>query len=136
LLPSAVFRADAQLDPALLNKSACAPPLSEVHICVPSADGPGAHGLCTFAIAHEPRGAPVTVGDVLSALRDRLRQSEAIAGADPHVRRYHAQRVRTLDVYYAGLDAATRAETRRAEAAAGTHCVDRLRGKVIFAGIV
>jgi hypothetical protein len=134
-LPSAVFRADAQLDPALLNKPACAPPLSEVHIRVPSADGAGARGLCTLAVAHAPRGAPVTVGDVLSALRDRLRQSEAIAGADPDVRRYHAQRVRTLDMYCVHLDAATRAETRRAEAAAGTRRVDRLRGKVIFAGI-
>ncbi|KAJ7921188.1 hypothetical protein B0H13DRAFT_161046 [Mycena leptocephala] len=134
-LPSAVFRADAQLDPALLNKPACAPPLSEVHIRVPSADGPGARGLCTLAVAHAPRGAPVTVGDVLSALRDRLRQPEAITSADPDARRCHAKRVRTLNAYCAGLDVATRAETRRAEAAVGTRRVDCLRGKVLFAGI-
>ncbi|KAJ6566586.1 hypothetical protein B0H19DRAFT_1138220 [Mycena capillaripes] len=130
-LPSSVFRAEAHLSPVLLSKPACSPPRSSVKIRVPSTDGQ--RGLCTFDVVHVPKGEPVTVGDVLSAIRDKLRQPEKIADQDVHW--YHAQRVHTLDAYCASLDAATRSETKCKEVDTKTRRVDRLCGKVLFAGI-
>ncbi|KAF7354233.1 hypothetical protein MVEN_01111100 [Mycena venus] len=124
-LPSAVFRADPHLDDALLGRPACQPPVYEVHIRVLSADG--IHGLCNIAVVHNPRYEPVTVGDVLSTIRDKLRQTEACAEQD--VRWYYAKRVETLDGYCSNL------ETNRKERTEGTRRVDRLRGNVLFTGI-
>lgn len=131
-LPSSVFRADPRLDSALMSKPACSPPESLVTIRVASAHAP--RGLCTFPVIHNPEGEPVTVGDVLTTIRDKLRQLEATTDRDVEV--YHARRVRSVDAYLGDLDAATRRETRKTEEAAGPRRVDHLRGNVLFDGVV
>ncbi|KAJ7785175.1 hypothetical protein DFH07DRAFT_4474 [Mycena maculata] len=131
-LPSAFFRADPRLNHTLMSKPACNPPQSRVTVRVASAHSE--HGLCTFPVVHNPEGDAVTVGDVLTAIRDKLRQVDATT--DGNAQWYHARRVRTVDQYAGNLHAAERRETQRAEEAAGTRRVDRLLGDVIFNGIV
>ncbi|KAJ7467372.1 hypothetical protein B0H11DRAFT_2046882 [Mycena galericulata] len=131
-LPSSVFRADPRMDPAIMSQIACTPPQSRVIVRVASAHS--THGLCTFPVVHNPEGYPVTVGDVLSTIRDKLRQLEATT--DPDAEWYHARRVDTVAEYLGTLDEPTRWETKRVEEASGTRRVDRLLGNVVFDGVV
>ncbi|KAJ7851245.1 hypothetical protein B0H14DRAFT_829729 [Mycena olivaceomarginata] len=131
-LPADVFIADPRLDNTLLTKSACTPPQREVYVRVPSANGP--RGLCNIGVAHSPATECVTVGDVLTAIHNALRQKEVSVEKD--VRRHHERRVATLEQYCSALDKPTRAKIDLDEATGGTRRVDQLRGNVLFAGII
>ncbi|KAJ7090959.1 hypothetical protein C8R43DRAFT_291671 [Mycena crocata] len=130
-LPSSIFRAHPQLDPSLLDEPACTPPLTEVNIRIASVDS--ARGLCRIRVRHSPEDESVTVGDVLTQIREALRRAEVIIDQD--VAWPHAQRLATLEAYGVNVDPKTLREAKSSEEAAGTRLVDRLLGEVLFAGI-
>ncbi|KAF7341731.1 hypothetical protein MSAN_02071900 [Mycena sanguinolenta] len=127
-LPSTLLRTDSRLDSTILDEPACALAYPEIHIRVPSSNG--MRGLCTVALL-----TPCTVGDVLTALHNNLRQPpETREGVEQDVEWFHSRRVDTLASYCADLDKLTRLEIISTEAATGARRIDLLRGKVSFAG--
>ncbi|KAJ7075205.1 hypothetical protein B0H15DRAFT_806360 [Mycena belliarum] len=132
-LPSSVFRATPELDLITLSKSAFTPPLTCVTIRIPATPAlDESPGLCKFLVLHNPEGEPVTVGDVLTTILDKLREPEV--NISPGVLSHFMRRVETVESYGHGLDASARQENKRAEERAGTRRVDRLQGHVLFAG--
>ncbi|KAJ7438172.1 hypothetical protein FB451DRAFT_1570413 [Mycena latifolia] len=129
-LPSYIFRADPALDLATLNRPASNPPLTCITVRIPS---PASIGLCRFEVLHSPRGQAVTVGDVLSAIREHLRQP--FASSDSTVHDYYARRVQTVGNYCGNVDERTRRKNKDTEGEPGIRRVDHLQGKVLFAGI-
>ncbi|KAJ7844688.1 hypothetical protein B0H13DRAFT_1908753 [Mycena leptocephala] len=99
--PSRAFRLNPQLTQPLLNEPACTPPK-------PS----GARRR-----AHPARGA-VTVGDVLTAIQNRVRQYDD-GQAPPAAAPYMHRRIATVNGYCAGRDARREAATVEAERLGG-----------------
>ncbi|KAJ7624031.1 hypothetical protein DFH06DRAFT_1230266 [Mycena polygramma] len=136
-LPTAVF--STAVDAQVLNKSALSPPQARVDVRVPLTADVGASGLCCVSVEHTPRGAPVTVGDVLGTVHHQLRQLDhelPRRDANPReVERCRQQRVGTVDAFCRSLDAETRSAIVSKEQDARVRRVDRLCGRVLFAGL-
>ncbi|KAJ6472361.1 hypothetical protein C8R47DRAFT_1077007 [Mycena vitilis] len=133
-LPTTVF--STAVDAQVLNKSALTPPQARMDVRVPLTADVGASGLCCVSVEHTPRGAPVTVGDVLGTVHHQLRQLDPTRDERAkEVERCRQQRVGNVDTFCRSLDAEARSAIVSKEQDARVRRVDRLCGRVMFAGL-
>ncbi|KAF8186073.1 hypothetical protein K438DRAFT_1973448 [Mycena galopus ATCC 62051] len=126
--PSAAFRANPQLTQTLLDAPACQPKQGVLHLSI----GAGRY-TAELDIVHNPPGRTVTVGDVLGAIQNHLRQYDR--GAPREAAPYTQRRIETVNGYCPTLDARTKAGQIAAEAQGRGRFVDRLLGHTRFAGL-
>ncbi|KAJ7452639.1 hypothetical protein FB451DRAFT_1282742 [Mycena latifolia] len=127
--PSDAFRCNPQLTDSLLAEPACAPPRAA--LCIRIAAGTF---KAVLAVEHEPKGAPVTVGDVLTAIQRELRTYD-YGAAPPAAEPYMRRRIETVNGYCAGRDPQREAENVAAEREGKGRVVDHLLGHTLFAGL-
>ncbi|KAJ7892234.1 hypothetical protein B0H13DRAFT_1886879 [Mycena leptocephala] len=129
--PSYAFRQNPQLTQTLLNEPACTPPQAVVHLRISA----GVYAA-ELDVVHTPRGQAVTVGDVLTAIQNRVRQYDG-GHAPPAAAPYMQRRIATVNGYCAaaGRDAPREAANVEAERAGKGRFVDHLLGHTMFAGL-
>ncbi|KAJ7161890.1 hypothetical protein C8R43DRAFT_991701 [Mycena crocata] len=126
--PSDAFRRNPQLT-GLLDVPACHPPRDVIVVRIKK-------GVFKerVEVKHTPSGRAVTVGDVLTAVQNRLRQRDPDAPIE--TRPYMRRRIETVNGYRAGpRDRRAEAQTVAAEAASAARLVDRLLGHTLFKGL-
>ncbi|KAJ7169225.1 hypothetical protein C8R43DRAFT_945173 [Mycena crocata] len=134
-LPSDAFRKNPQLTEALLAAPACTPPHATLCLRIAAGAFRQSHG-----VEHNPRGQPVTVGDVLTAVQRVLRAYDH-GTAPPAAAPYMRRRIETVNdcSYYPGTGVGGSglwdAKTASAERAGEGRVVDRLLGYTLFAGL-
>ncbi|KAJ6580093.1 hypothetical protein DFH09DRAFT_1146475 [Mycena vulgaris] len=127
--PSDAFRRNPQLTQTLLDTPACTPMRPAVYIRV-------AAGLYEqqWEIVHNPRGQPVTVGDILTGIQSKLRQYD-YGNAPPEAAPYMLRRIATVNGYCEGRDARNQAANVAAEREGKGRFADHLLGHTMFAGL-